>query len=140
MCCCRTFLTSAMGCIMLAATCWPRHACIFHEGIHQSDVGWKSIQAFYQLLRSDDAKKYGLDPDPKKYEFTKVGADVPQPGVWHSKNGSLLFKQGLSAIGVLIGIRGALVVASLRLRTPRHFSPHSCQLSRVLAGLVMMWW
>merc|ERR1712039_459315 len=47
----------------------------------------RNYHVFMQLVRSSDASKYKLDGNCKSYEYTKLGADVKQPGIYVDEGG-----------------------------------------------------
>lgn len=66
----------------VVAGCGVRHYLLERSRVCGGPELERNFHIFYQLLRSDSAKTFGLESNPEAYEFTKDGAKLPQPGVY----------------------------------------------------------
>uniref|UniRef100_A0A7S1A0D6 Myosin motor domain-containing protein n=1 Tax=Noctiluca scintillans TaxID=2966 RepID=A0A7S1A0D6_NOCSC len=61
--------------------CGSNHYLLERSRIVGAPTGERNYHIFYQLLRSGEAEKYKLTPDPKAYAYTEGGCDETPPGV-----------------------------------------------------------
>jgi len=67
---------------LVVAGCGVKHYLLERSRVCGSPEEERNYHIFYQLLRSGQAEKYALQSDPEKYEYTKMGAKVAQPGIY----------------------------------------------------------